>query len=34
MLGAADSLNVSVTAAVLLFEARRQRRAADGDAFE
>lgn len=30
MLGAADSLNVSVAAAVLLFEARRQRRASDG----
>jgi tRNA G18 (ribose-2'-O)-methylase SpoU len=25
MLGAADSLNVSVAAAILLFEARRQR---------
>jgi tRNA G18 (ribose-2'-O)-methylase SpoU len=29
MLGAADSLNVSVTAAALLFEARRQRMAAE-----
>lgn len=30
MLGHADSLNVSVSAAVLLYEARRQRRAAQG----
>jgi TrmH family RNA methyltransferase len=30
MLGRADSLNVSVTAAILLYEARRQRRAARG----
>jgi tRNA G18 (ribose-2'-O)-methylase SpoU len=28
MLGAADSLNVSVAAAILLYEARRQRGAA------
>lgn len=32
MLGAADSLNVSVTAAALLFEAHRQRRSAAGQA--
>ena len=29
MLGEADSLNVSATAAVLFYEARRQRTAAD-----
>jgi tRNA G18 (ribose-2'-O)-methylase SpoU len=28
MLGLADSLNASTTAAILLYEARRQRRAA------
>jgi TrmH family RNA methyltransferase len=32
MAGAADSLNVSVTAAVLLYEARRQRDRLDGEA--
>ena len=30
MLGTADSLNVSITAAVLLYEALRQRRDATG----
>ena len=32
MLGVADSLNVSVTAAILLYEARRQRGVRGGTA--